>query len=101
MVLRLSSVLLFVTSIAWTKTPVVLSTDVGNEIDDQWAIAYLLVSGNFDVQGILSAQAPSLPAPSAHASYKVLVDEVENRLAMHQHPPLLEGSSLPLSSPTA
>jgi purine nucleosidase len=99
--LRLSSVLLLAASLAWSKTPVILSTDVGNEIDDQWAIAYMLLSGNFDVQGILSAQAPSLPAPSAHGSYKILVDEVENRLAMREHPPLLEGSSLPLTSPTA
>lgn len=78
-------------------TPVVLSTDVGNEIDDQWAIAYLLTNPDFDVQGIISAHAPSLPDPSAHATYEVLVDEVENRLGMTVHPPLLEGSSLPLA----
>jgi purine nucleosidase len=92
---------LLLASLAWSKPPVVLSTDVGNEIDDQWAIAYLLVSGNFDVQGLLAAQAPSLPSPSAHATYKILVDEVENRLGLREHPPLLEGSSIPLSSPTA
>jgi len=97
--MRLTVILFFlVGSFAWGKTPVVLSTDVGNEIDDQWAIAHLLVSGNFDVRGILSAQAPSLPSPSAHATYKVLVDEVENRLGMREHPPLLEGASTPLTS---
>jgi inosine-uridine nucleoside N-ribohydrolase len=79
------------------KTPVILSTDVGNEIDDQWAIAYLLTNPNFDVRAIVSAQAPSLPAPSAHASYEVLVDEVEGRLGMVTHPPLFEGSSEPLA----
>src|SRR5438477_507906 len=82
---------------SWAKTPVILSTDIGNEIDDQWAVAYLLVNADFDVQGIVSAHAPSLPAPSAHATYKVLVDEVEHRFGMTVHPPLLEGSSLPLA----
>ncbi len=78
-------------------TPVILSTDVGNEIDDQWAIAYMLVNPDFDVLGILSAHAPSLPDPSAHATYEILKDEVENRLGMSVHPPLFEGSSLPLA----
>lgn len=81
---------------AFAKTPVLLSTDVGNEIDDQWAITYLLTSPDFDVQGITSAHAPSLPDPSAHATYRILVDVVERRLGMSVHPPLLEGSSIPL-----
>ncbi|MBV8553789.1 MAG: nucleoside hydrolase [Acidobacteriaceae bacterium] len=78
------------------KTPVVLSTDVGNEIDDQWAITYLLLNPEFDVQGIISAHAPSLPDPSAHATYEILKNVVEVHLGMVSHPPLLEGSSLPL-----
>ena len=76
--------------------PIVFSTDVGNEIDDQWAIAYLLTQPSFDVRGILSAHAPSLPAPSAHSTYLILRDEVEQRLGLTVHPPLYEGSSLPL-----
>lgn len=83
---------------AHANTAVILSTDVGNEIDDQWAIAYMLVNPAFDVQGIVSAHAPSLPAPSAHATYEVLKDEVEHRLGMAVHPPLFEGSSLPLTN---
>lgn len=82
---------------AWSKTAVILSTDVGNEIDDQWAIAYMLVNPAFDVLGIVSAHAPSLPTPSAHATYEVLKDEVEHRMGMATHPPLFEGSSLPLA----
>ena len=81
----------------WCATPVILSTDVGNEIDDQWAIAYMLVNPDFDVLGIISAHAPSLPDPSAHATYEILKDEVENRLGMSVHPPLFEGSSLALA----
>jgi inosine-uridine nucleoside N-ribohydrolase len=83
---------------AEAKIPVILSTDVGNEVDDQWAIAYLLVNPEFDVLGIVSAQAPSVAPPSAHTTYLVLLDEVENRLKMTSHPPLLEGSSLSLEN---
>ena len=83
---------------AGAAKPVILSTDVGNEIDDQWAIVYMLTSPAFDVRGIVSANGPSLPDPSAHATYKVLVDVVEHRLGMLSHPPLFEGSSEPLAS---
>jgi inosine-uridine nucleoside N-ribohydrolase len=86
-----------VAATCWGKTAVILSTDVGNEIDDQWAITYMLLSPTFDVRAIISANAPSLPDPSAHATYRILVDLVERRLGMLSHPPLFEGSSLPLS----
>src|SRR6185436_5197552 len=80
------------------RIPIVLSTDVGNEIDDQWAITYLLLQPRFEVLGIMSAHAPSLPAPAGHASYRILVDVVENRLGMSTHPPLVEGGSFPLDN---
>lgn len=83
---------------SWSKTPVILSTDVGNEIDDQWAISYMLTNPDFDVRAIVSAHGPSLPDPSAHATYEILLDLVERRLGMLSHPPLFEGSSLPLAN---
>lgn len=79
-----------------TKIQVVLSTDVGNEIDDQWTISYLLLSPHLEVLGIMSAHAPSITAPAGHTSYRILRDVVENRLGMTTHPPLIEGGSLPL-----
>lgn len=79
------------------RIPVILSSDVGNEIDDQWAIVYLMTNPQFDVLGMVSAHAPTLPAPSAHYTYRVLVDVVENHLNLVEHPPLFEGSSLPLA----
>ena len=82
------------------RIPVVLSTDVGNEVDDQWAITYLLLQPRFEVLGVMSAQAPTLSAPAGHTSYRILVDVVENRLAMSTHPPLIEGGSLPLQNAT-
>jgi inosine-uridine nucleoside N-ribohydrolase len=86
------------TSTAIAKIPVILSTDVGNEIDDQWAVAYLLVNPEFDALGIISAHAPTVSPPAARTTYMVLLDEVENRLKMDTHPPLFEGSSLPLEN---
>lgn len=80
------------------RIPVVLSTDVGNEIDDQWAITYLLLQPRFEVLGVMSAHAPSLTAPAGHTSYRILVDVVEHRLAMSKHRPLVEGASLPLEN---
>jgi inosine-uridine nucleoside N-ribohydrolase len=80
------------------RMPVVLSTDVGNEIDDQWAITYLLLQPRFDVLGVMSAQAPTITAPAGHTSYRILVDVVEDRLGMTAHPPLIEGGSLPLEN---
>ena len=80
------------------RIPVVLSTDVGNEIDDQWAITYLLLQPRFDVLGVMSAHAPSITAPAGHTSYRILVDVVENRLGMSSHPPLIEGGSLPMEN---
>jgi len=78
-----------------TKIPVVLSTDVGNEIDDQWAVAYLLLQPRFEVLGVMSAHAPTIAAPAGQTSYRILVDVVENRLGMKRHPPLIEGGSWP------
>jgi purine nucleosidase len=80
------------------RIPVVMSTDVGNEIDDQWTIVYLLLQPRVDVLGVMSAHAPSLPAPAGHVSYRILVEVVEKRLGMNKHPPLIEGGSLPLEN---
>ena len=58
--LTLSFVVLFSALPAIAKIPVILSTDVGNEIDDQWAIVYLLTSPEFEVLGIVSAHSPTV-----------------------------------------
>lgn len=80
------------------RVPVVLSTDVGNEIDDQWAIVYLLLQPKFEVLGVMSAHAPTISAPAGKTSYRILVDVVENRMGMRRHPPLIEGGSEPLET---
>lgn len=97
----LAGILLIGTVPANAKIPMILSTDVGNEIDDQWAVVYTLANPALDVLGIISAHAPTLPDPSAHYTYRVLVDVVENHMRMAVHPPLFEGSSLPLENDTS
>src|SRR5579875_3947902 len=92
-IIRIGLLLSVLVCVSWSKVPVILSTDVGNEIDDQWAIAYMLTNPDFEVLGVISAHAPSLPDPSAHYTYEILKDEVETRLGMVVHPPLFEGSS--------
>src|SRR4030095_5099546 len=67
---------LAVSSIHAQQIPVILSTDVGNEIDDQWAVAYLLVHPRFNVLGIMSAHAPTITAPAGQTSHRILVDVV-------------------------
>jgi len=83
---------------AVVRIPVILSTDVGNEIDDQWAVAYLLLQPRFEVLGVMSAPAPWITPPAGHTSYRILVDVVENRLGMSTHPALIEGGSVPLEN---
>lgn len=80
------------------KIPVVLSTDVGNEIDDQWTITYLLLQPRLQVLGIMSAHAPTITAPAGQTSHRILVDVVENRLGMKRHPPLIQGGDVPLDN---
>jgi purine nucleosidase len=102
--MRLALLSMFFTSVIYgaqnpnARVPVVLSTDVGNEIDDQWTITYLLLQPRLDVLGVMSTHAPTLMAPAGHTSYRILVDVVENRLGMRKHAPLIEGASLPMEN---
>ena len=100
---RLGSLLGFIllsvgSIVARGATPVILSTDIGNEIDDQWAIAYLMLDPHFKVLGLISAHAPSIPDPAGYNSYVLLRDEVENQLNMSTHPPILAGGDKPLEN---
>src|SRR5512141_391161 len=82
------------------RIPVILSTDVGNEIDDQWAIVHTLLSPEFDVLGVASAHAPSLPPPAGQVGLLLLKDIVESRMGMVVHPPLLAGADQALANRT-
>src|SRR4051794_12010351 len=80
--------------------PVVLSTDCGAEVDDQWALAHLALSPAIDLRGVVTTHAPSLKPPAAEAAARV-VNEVFAGLKIAKTPPILAGSSVPLGPDSA
>ncbi len=83
------------------RLPVVLSTDIGNEIDDQWALTHLLLNPRIHLLAVLSAHAPSLPSPSAQGTLRVLAASLRELAAHQPQPPIFAGADDPLSSQTA
>ena len=73
--------------------PVLLSTDMGNEIDDQWPLIHLLTNPRFEVVGLASAHAPpgSIPG-AAGTSAQLIRNIVEDRLSLLEHPPIVPGA---------
>jgi purine nucleosidase len=77
--------------------PVVLSTDCGTEIDDQWAVIYLAISRELQVLGFLGNHARN--ELTGEKARDTILDVLENRLEMKEHPPVFAGSDGPLSAP--
>jgi inosine-uridine nucleoside N-ribohydrolase len=78
--------------------PVLLSTDMGNEIDDQWPLVHLLTNPRFQVVGIASAHAPPGSIPGgAGTSARLIRNIVKDRLRPLQHPPIVHGADEKLS----
>jgi inosine-uridine nucleoside N-ribohydrolase len=78
--------------------PIILTTDVGTEVDDQWALAYLLLAadgGHIDLRGVVATHAPTLAPPAAESSAAV-AREVLEVVAPRASPPILAGESTPL-----
>jgi len=48
--------------------PAIVVTDCGTEVDDQWALAWLLTSPQFELKGIVTTHAPNLKAPASATS---------------------------------
>ena len=83
---------------AAARLPVILSSDCGTEIDDQWQVIYLAISPEIDVLGFVGNHARnSLTAAQARDT---ILDVLENRLGMAGHPPVLAGSDGPIASPS-
>lgn len=79
---------------------VVLSTDIGVETDDQWALAHLALlaeAKRLRLVGVVTTHAPTLAAPAAESSARV-AREVLAVLGLSTRPPVVAGSSWPLSS---
>ena len=79
--------------------PVLLSTDMGNEIDDQWPLIHLLANPRFEVLGIASAHAPPGSIPGAAGTSAQLIRHiVEDRLGLLEHPPIVRGADEKLTN---
>jgi inosine-uridine nucleoside N-ribohydrolase len=98
--IAVSAVLLAVQSPITNRVarPVIITTDCGASYDDQWAIAHLAASPEFQIRGIVSTLAPKFEAPSAEATARAC-REVLGLLKLKNPPPVIAGSSEPLAAP--
>jgi len=69
-----------------------LTTDAGCEVDDQWAISYALASPELETLGVVTTHAPNLESPAAETSAKV-VRELLEILDLPEPPPVYAGAS--------
>jgi purine nucleosidase len=65
-------------------------------MDDQWALAHLALSREFEVRGVVTTHAPNLKAPAAETSAAAARD-VLTHLPVKTRPPVIAGSSVPLA----
>jgi purine nucleosidase len=80
---------------------VVLATDCGVEVDDQWALAHLLLSREVDLRAIVTTHASSIGFSSA-TSAKEAAEVIARVLPAGSHsPPVVAGSDSPLKKVTA
>ena len=82
--------------------PILLTTDIGADMDDQWVLAHLVLSAEFDLRGVVTTDTgsyPALAAPAAESSARV-ANEVLDHLPLPKRPKVIAGSSDPLRSKT-
>jgi inosine-uridine nucleoside N-ribohydrolase len=83
--------------------PVILTTDCGADMDDQWALAHLALSPEFDVRAVVTTHTgkfPVFPAPAAEGTAKVARDVLAH-MPLRSRPVVIAGSSVALSSRSA
>lgn len=79
------------------RRPILLSTDCGADMDDQWALAHLALHPELRLVGVITSHSPILPAPSSETTARIarhLLDE----LRLRERPPITAGSPEPLAS---
>lgn len=74
------------------RRAVVLTTDCGAEIDDQWALTHLALCPEFDLKGVVTTHAPSLRAETSARTAR----DILSGLLRSTNVPVLAGSSEPL-----
>ena len=78
--------------------PILLTTDIGADMDDQWVLAHLVLSAEFDLRGVVTTHTgshPVLTAPAAASSARA-AKEVLDHLPLPERPKVIAGSSDPL-----
>src|SRR5262249_37387623 len=78
------------------RRPVLLTTDCGASVDDQWALVHLALSPEVEFKGVVTTHAPNLGADAAETTAKA-ARELLGRVAAKGAPPVLAGSSVPLA----
>lgn len=88
--------------LARASRAVVLTTDCGADMDDQWALAHLALAPELELRGVVTTHAPTprLPAPAAESSARCVRD-VLGHLPLKRKPAVFAGSSVPLESKSA
>lgn len=78
---------------------VVLTTDCGADMDDQWALAHLALSPEIELRGVVTTHAFGLPEPAAEFTARTARD-VLSHLPSTTTPPVIAGSSIALADKT-
>ena len=79
-----------------SKIPVILTTDIGTEVDDQWAMTHLAISPEIELKGVVTTHAPNLANPPAETSARFASD-LASHLPQRLRPKVMAGSSTPLA----
>jgi inosine-uridine nucleoside N-ribohydrolase len=77
---------------------VILTTDCGAEIDDQFAASYLLLVPQVHIKAIVTTHAPNLPQKAESSAE--CVKEIIRRLGVDSPPPVFAGSNVALTGRT-
>jgi len=80
--------------------PVILTTDCGADMDDQWALAHLALSPEFDVRAVVTTHTGKFPilAPPAGETSARIAREVLAHIPARVRPDVIPGSSVPLQT---
>ncbi len=80
------------------RRSVLLTTDIGTDMDDQWLLAHLALAPEVDLRGVVTTHAPNMKAPAAETAVghaRAVLDHLPNR---RKRPPVRAGASAPLRS---
>jgi inosine-uridine nucleoside N-ribohydrolase len=80
-------------TLAHGRRPVVITTDCGSDMDDQWVIAHTALSPVMNLRGVVGCHVPNLPSPEAAAAN---AREVLAKMPIKLKPPCFAGSAKPL-----